>query len=74
MLPIKSRLARLGGALVLAARPSRYLIIFIWTSIQPRAIQAAKLLALQSQLAACKDRIDRGKSAKPRFGPAFRIL
>ncbi len=48
MIPIESRLARLGGALVLAARLSRYVIIFFWTSIQPRAVQAGKLLALQS--------------------------
>ena len=73
MIPTESCVARLGGALAVAARLSRYTIIFIWTSIQPRAIQSAKLLALQSQLAACKDRIDRKKSPKPRFDPAFRI-
>ena len=74
MIPTETCLTRLGGAFVLAARLIRYVIIFIWTSAQPRAAQSAKLVALQSQLAACKDHINRKKSPKPRSDPAFRIL
>lgn len=74
MIPSRTCFAGLGGALVLAALLSRHFIIFIWTSTQPRAAQSAKLLALQSELAACKDRIDRKLSPKPRFDPAFRLL
>jgi transposase InsO family protein len=65
-----------GGreCLVLGCRLARYLIIFIWSVCRPKAVLAARLLALQSQLAACKDRIDRKKIPKPRFDPAFRML
>ncbi len=70
--PDQTALARVGGALVLATG-GRYIIIFIWTWIQPEATQSARLLALQSQLAACKDRVDRRKSLELRFEPAFRV-
>ncbi len=41
---------------------------------QPKAVLAAKLLAAESQLAACVDAVNRRKAPKPRFGQAFRLL
>jgi hypothetical protein len=40
----------------------------------PKTVPAARLLAIQSQLALCKNRIDLKKESKLRFTPAFRIL
>jgi len=47
---------------------------FIWLLLQPKAVLAASILALQSQLAVCKHRIDAGKAPRPRFNQAFSIL
>jgi hypothetical protein len=49
------------------------MIRFVWLLFSPKAALAAHLLAVQSQLALCKNRIDL-KNPKPRFTPAFRIL
>ena len=51
-----------------------YLIKFVWLLFYPKADLATRLLAVQSQLAMCKNRIDLKKDPKPRFTPAFRIL
>ena len=51
-----------------------YLIRFVVLLFYPKAVLAARLLAVQSQLAMCKNRIDLKKDSKPRFTPAFRIL
>jgi hypothetical protein len=51
-----------------------YLIRFVWLLFYPKAVLATRLLAVQSQLARCKNRIDLKKDSKPRFTPAFRIL
>jgi len=40
----------------------------------PKAVLAANILALQSQLAICKHRIDAGKAPPPRLNQAFRVL
>ena len=40
----------------------------------PKAVLAARILALQSQLAICKHCIDADKAPQPRFNQAFRIL
>ena len=74
MIAAQELIHRGRAGLALACRLGRYLIIFLWGLCQPRAVLVAKLLALQSQLAACKDRIDRKKIPRPRFDPAFRIL
>jgi hypothetical protein len=42
-----------------------YLIRFVWLLFYPKAILAARLLAVQSQLAMCKNRIDLKKDSKP---------
>lgn len=52
----------------------RYLGGFCWAMLQPKAVLAARILALQSQLAVCKHRIEAGKAPPPRFNQAFRIL
>jgi hypothetical protein len=51
-----------------------YLIRFVGLLFYPQAVLAARLLAVQSQLAMGKNRIDLTKDSKPRFTPAVRIL
>jgi hypothetical protein len=51
-----------------------YLIRFVVLLFYPKAVLTARLLAVQSQLSMCKNRIDLKKDSKPRFTPAFRIL
>jgi transposase InsO family protein len=51
-----------------------YLIRFVVLFFYPKAVLAARLLAIQSQMALCKNRIDLKKDPKLRFTPAFRIL
>jgi hypothetical protein len=51
-----------------------YRIRFVGLLFYPKAVLAARLLAVQSQLAMCKNRIDLRKDPRPRFTPAFRIL
>jgi hypothetical protein len=47
---------------------------FVWLSLLPKAVLAAKLMATQSQLAACVDAVNRKKAPKPRFTISFRLL
>ena len=63
-----------GNALPCAWQVLRYLGSFLWLLLLPKAVLAARILALQSQLAICKHRIDAGKAPQPRFNQAFRIL
>jgi len=51
-----------------------YLVCFCWAMLQPKAVLAARILALQSQLAVCKHRVQSGKAPAPRFNQAFKIL
>jgi putative transposase len=51
-----------------------YLLTFLLALLQPKAVLAARILALQSQLATCKDHIDRKKAPKPKCTEAFRLL
>ena len=44
----------------------RYLGGFAWAMLQPKAVLAARILALQSQLAVCKHHIGAGKAPQPR--------
>jgi transposase InsO family protein len=62
------------NALSCAWQVLRHLGSFIWLLLQQKAVLAANILALQSQLAVCKHRIDAGKAPRPRFNQAFRIL
>jgi len=52
----------------------RYAVSFCWALLLPRAVMAAQLLAIQSQLAAELD-LSLGRRKRHRgFSPAFRIL
>ena len=63
-----------GNALSCAWQVLRYLGSFLCLLLLPKALLAARILVLQSQLAVCKHRIDAGKAPQPRFNQAFRIL
>ena len=51
-----------------------YLFRFAWLMLLPKAVLVAKLLALQSQLAACLGAVNRKKAPRPRFSVSFRLL
>lgn len=51
-----------------------YLFQFIGLLFYPKAVLAARLLSVRSQLAQCKNRIDLKKDPRPKFTPAFRVL
>jgi len=55
-----------GNALSCAWQVLRDLGSFIWLLLQPEAVLAARILALQSQLAVCKHHIGAGKAPQPR--------
>ena len=55
-------------------QPIGYGLRFLWGLMSPKGVLAAKLLAAESQLAACKNRIDQKKAPRPRFTVAFRLL
>ena len=59
MIPVQAMIYWGRAALSLGTRLSRYALRFLWWLCQPKAVLVARLLALQSQLAACKDRIER---------------
>jgi len=52
----------------------RYAVSFCWALLLPRAVMAAQLLAIQSQLAAELDRSSGRRKRHRGFSPAFRIL
>ena len=53
---------------------AKYALSFLLALPQPKAILAARLLAVESQLAICKHRIQDKKNPRPRFTAAFRVL
>ena len=52
----------------------RYVGIFFWALLCPKAVLAARLLAAESQLARRRERIAQKKDPRPLFTPAFRLL
>ena len=52
----------------------RYTLTFIRAILCSRAVLAARLLAAESQLAVCKQRILEKKDPRPRFTASFRLL
>ncbi len=52
----------------------RYALSFCWALLLPRAVAAARLLAVQSQLAVELNRSSGGRKRHTQFSPAFRIL
>ena len=63
----KNLLTNLCNLLVCACEAFRYGLTFLRAILCSRAVLAAKLLAVESQLAACKQRIDSKKRRRPRF-------
>ena len=51
-----------------------YIYTFLSALLSSRATLAARVLAAESQLAACKRRIEGKDRPRPRFAPAFRLL
>jgi hypothetical protein len=51
---IKNLLTNLCNLLDCACELFRYAVIFLWAIFSPKAVLAAKLPAVESQLAACK--------------------
>ena len=56
---IKSTLRNASGPVQLARHLIRYTAVFLWALLSPKAVLAARLLAAESQLAVCRDRIER---------------
>jgi hypothetical protein len=70
----KNLLTNLCNLLVCACEAFRYGLTFLRAILCSRAVLAAKLLAVESQLAACKQRIDSNRRPRPRFTATFRFL
>ena len=70
----KNLLTNLCHLLVCACEVFRYSLTFLWAILCPRAVLAAKLLAVQSQLDVCKHQIGAKKHPRPRFTASFRLL
>ncbi len=70
----KNLLTNLCNLLVCACEAFRYGLTFLRAILCSRAVLAAKLLAVESQLAACKQRIDSKKRRRPWFTASFRLL
>jgi hypothetical protein len=51
-----------------------YASSFARALLLPRAVLAARLIAAESQLAACRERIQEKQDPRPRFTHAFRFL
>ena len=52
----------------------RYTFSFFLALMQPKAVLAARLLAVESQLSVCKHRIQAKKDPRPQFTAGFRAL
>ena len=64
----------LAGLLHSLWKLASYAFLFVSVFVAPRAKAAAIIVALSSQLAACRQRVEQKKEARPRFRPAFRAL
>lgn len=71
---IQNLLANLCSVLGGMGEVLRYALIFLRAMVCPRAVLAARLLAVESQLAVCKHRIEQQKDPHPRFTAGFRYL
>ncbi len=74
MIPAQALIFWGRAALSLGTRLSRYVLRGLWWLCHPKAILAARVLALESQLASCKEQIEQREIPKPKFHPAFRLL
>lgn len=57
-----------------AAGLMRYAGMFLLALLPPKAALAARVVALQSQLSACRGGVDQKMAPRPRFTQAFRLL
>jgi putative transposase len=71
---IKNLLINLCNLLVCACELFRYALIFLLALFSPKAVLAVRLLAVESQLAACKHQIGQRKRRRPRFTASFHLL
>ena len=71
---IRNLMTNLRSLLYWVCELFRYGRIFLWAIFCPRAVLAARLLAAESQLAACRHRIASKKRPRPRFTARFRLL
>jgi len=69
-----SLLMNVRRVLACAGEICRYALMFLWAAFCPKAVLAARLLAVESQLTACKHEIASKKRPRPRFTPGFRLL
>ena len=69
-----SFLWHVGSCLGVLLQLLRYALSFCWALVLPRAVMAAKLLAVQSQLAAELNHSSAQRKRHGQFSPAFRIL
>ncbi len=67
---IRTLLTSLRHVVSCAGEMFRYARMFLWAIFCPKTVLAARLLAVESQLAACKHQIGR----RPRFTASFRLL
>lgn len=71
---IRTLLTSLRHVLACAGEMFRYALMFLWAAFCPKVVLAARLLAAESQLAACKHGIASKKRPRPRFTAGFRLL
>ena len=69
---IRNLLINIRSVLACAGEVVRYVLIFLRAILCPKTVLATRLLAEESQLAACKHGIASKK--RPRFTPGFRLL
>ena len=68
---IRTLLTSLRHVLACAGEMFRYALMFLWAIFCPKVVLAARLLAAESQLAACKQGIASKKRPRPRFTAGF---
>lgn len=74
MIPVGNLLRDVSMLLRCMRQLAGYGLRFLWALMSPKAVLAARLLAAQSQLVVCADRIRQKKAPRPRFTAAFRLL
>jgi len=74
MIPVGNLLKNVSTLLPCMRQLAGYGLRFLWALMSPKAVLAARLLAAESQLVVCTDRIRQKKAPRPRFTAAFRLL
>jgi len=71
---IKNLLTNLRSLLYFVRETLGYALAFLRAILCSRAVLAARLLAVESQLTACQHQINSKKCPRPRFTASFRLL